>query len=171
MGKRSDFTRRKADAYQTIDPKAVRILLPHLKQRRIRTFAEPCIGQGHLAQQLVEAGLVCVLGSDIEGGIDALTLPNFNKADAIITNPPWTRRLLHPLILHFQKHAPTWLLFDADWAHNKRSYPYLLQCTDIVSVGRLRWIEGTTQTGKDNAAWYRFDTHHNGGPKFHGRKT
>lgn len=169
MGKRSDFARRKADAYQTFDPRPVRILLPYLRQRRVRTFAEPCLGEGHLARQLVEAGLVCVLGSDISGGIDALSLPNFNGADAIITNPPWTRRLLHPLILHFQQHAPTWLLFDADWAFNKTSGAYLEQCTDIVAVGRVLWIEGTTQTGKDNAAWYRFDGRHHGGPKFHGR--
>jgi hypothetical protein len=170
MGKRSDFARRKADAYQTFDPRPVKALLPYLKQRRIRTFAEPCIGDGHLAKQLTQAGLLCVLGSDINEGTDALSLPNFNGADCIITNPPWTRCLLHPLIMHFQKHAPTWLLFDADWAFNKRSAPYLDQCTDIVAVGRVLWIEGTTQTGKDNAAWYRFDTHHYGGPKFHGRK-
>jgi hypothetical protein len=170
MGKRSDFTRRKADAYQTIDPRAVRVLLPHLKRGRIRTFAEPCLGEGKLAQQLIDAGLVCLLGSDIETGVDALTISDFNGADAIISNTPWTRRLLHPMILHFSKHKPTWLLFDGDWAFNKQSGPYLDQCSDIVAVGRLRWIEGTTQTGKDNSAWYRFDARHFGGPKFYGRR-
>ena len=128
------------------------------------------MAKGKLAEQLIKAGFVCVLGSDIEGGIDALTLPNFNKADAIITNPPWTRAMLHPMILHFQRHAPTWLLFDADWAFNKAASPYLDQCSDIVAVGRIRWIEGTTQTGKDNVAWYRFHDRHSGGPKFTGRK-
>lgn len=172
MGKRSDFARRKADAYQTFDIRPVRALLPFLRRPpRVRTFAEPCIGEGHLAKQLEQAGLVCVLGSDINDGIDALSLPNFNQADAIITNPPWTRKILHPMILHFQRHAPTWLLFDADWAFNKGAGPYLDQCTDIVAVGRVIWIEGTTDTGKENAAWYRFSFHHRGGPKFHGRKT
>ena len=40
-------------------------------------------------------------------------------------------------------------------------------CTDIVSVGRLRWIEGTTMTGMQNFAWYRFDARHSVGPMFH----
>ena len=129
--------------------------------------------QGHLLDELERSGLKCVWASDIEDGVDAFNLsPDLiAKADAIITNPPWTRRLLHPLILHFQKLKPTWLLFDADWAFNKHSGPYLDQCSDIVAVGRLRWIEGTTMTGKDNAAWYRFDANHFGGPKFHGRTT
>jgi hypothetical protein len=33
-------------------------------------------------------------------------------------------------------------------------------CSDIVSVGRLRWIEGTIMSGKQNFAWYRFDARH-----------
>lgn len=169
MGKRSDFERRSADAYQTIDPRAVAALLPYLRRDGIQTFVEPCVGEGHLKRALESAGLICVFGSDIQSGIDALDLPHFNGADAIITNPPWSRELLHPLILHFQHHAPTWLLFDADWAHNKMAAPFLPQCTDIVAVGRLRWIEGTTQTGKDNVAWYRFDAQHWNGPRFHGR--
>ena len=50
MGKRSDFVRRKADAYDTIDPRAVRVLLPHLKRGRIRIFSRAvCDGMSHLA--------------------------------------------------------------------------------------------------------------------------
>lgn len=169
MGKRSSFQRRKADAYQTIDPRAVKVLLPYLRQRHVRKFAAPCCGEGHLVRGLEKFGLVCTLASDIKDGRDAMAITDFNGADAIIENPPWTRALLHPLILHFAKHKPTWLLFDADWAFNKRSGPYLEQCSDIVAIGRLHWIEGTTMTGKDNSAWYRFDSHHFGGPRFHGR--
>ena len=79
-------------------------------------------------------------------------------------------QLLHPLILHFQRHKPTWLLFDADWAHNRMAAPYIDQCSDIVAVGRLCWIEGTKQTGKDNVSWYRFWHKHQGGPRFHNRR-
>lgn len=171
MGKRSEFTRRKNDAYQTIDPAAVRALRPYLNG--VKTFAEPCVGEGYLAADLQRAGLKCMYSSDVNhGGVDALTLTAFdlNHCDVIISNPPWTRSLLHPLILHFQKLKPTWLLFDADWAFNKQAADYLDQCTDIVAVGRLRWIPGTTNTGKDNAAWYRFWHRHSGGAKFHGRK-
>src|SRR5690349_10187794 len=54
MGKRSNFARIDRDAYQTIDPRAVDKLIPHL--RGIRTFAEPCAGEGYLVGQLQAAG-------------------------------------------------------------------------------------------------------------------
>ena len=167
MAKRSDFKRRKNDAYQTIDRRAVHALAPYLTG--IYNFAEPCAGEGHLVMNLSLEGVSCALASDITTGVDALTITNFHEADAIITNPPWTRQLLHPMIKHFQQHLPTWLLFDSDWAFNKSAAPYLDQCSHIVAVGRLRWIEGTTMTGKDNVSWYRFWHQHSGGPHFYGR--
>jgi hypothetical protein len=167
MGRRSDFPRRPHDDYQTIDPKAVAVLLPYLSG--IRTFAEPCCGDGHLMQALVDLGLHCTYASDIRVyGTDALEVTDFGEPDAIITNPPWTRELLHPMIEHFQKFAPTWLLFDSDWAYNTQAAPYLERCSDIVAVGRLKWFNDTT--GKDNASWYRFWHGHLGLPRFHGRK-
>lgn len=170
MGRRSDFPRRPHDDYQTVDPKAVAVLLPYLKRDGIKKFAEPCCGDGHLYKVLVDCGFYVTIACDIKhGGIDALKITNFISPDAIITNPPWTRELLHPMILHFQQHAPiVWLLFDSDWAYNAGAAPYLNHCSDIVAVGRLRWFNDTT--GKDNASWYRFDTNHTGGPHFHGRK-
>jgi hypothetical protein len=168
MGRRSDFRRRPHDAYHTIDPRAVRSLKPYLYG--VRSFAEPCAGDRDLVDGLEAIGLKCVQQSDLKDGTDALQLTCFNRADAIITNPPWTRQLLHPLILHFSKHLPTWLLYDSDWAYNKMAVPYLDQCSDIIAVGRLRWIEGTTQTGKDNVSWYRFWHQHRGSTRFHGRK-
>jgi hypothetical protein len=42
-------------------------------------------------------------------------------------------------------------------------------CSDIVSIGRVKWIEGSKHTGKDNYGWFRFDARHAGGPVFHGR--
>jgi hypothetical protein len=168
MGKRSDFVRRKNDAYDTIDLRAVKALQPHIKN--VSVYAEPCVGNYALVKGLARIGKRVGYVGDIKTGKDALQVEHFWTCDAIITNPPWTRALLHPLILHFQKFKPTWLLFDADWAFNKSAAPYLEQCSDIVAVGRLRWIEGTTNTGKDNAAWYRFWHNHAGGPRFHGRK-
>lgn len=165
MGKRSEFQRRPMDDYPTIDPKAVRVLRPWLEG--VKTYAEPCCGGLHLCNSLAAIGLTCLYQGDIKEGVDALDMP-FVPVDAIITNPPWSRWVLHRMILHFQSIAPTWLLFDADWAHTGQSAPYLDQCSHIVSVGRLKWIEGTTQTGKDNCAWYRFDARHSGGPRFYG---
>jgi hypothetical protein len=171
MGRRSDFPRRPHDDYQTVDPKAVAALLSYIRRDNIRSFAEPCCGDGHLMQALVDLGLRCAYASDIKVyGIDALLVTDFGEPDAIITNPPWTRELLHAMIEHFMVYAPVvWLLFDSDWAYNAGAAPYLNYCTDIVAVGRLKWFNGTA--GKDNASWYRFDANHSGGPRFHGRKT
>ncbi len=169
MGKRSDFARRPMDSYLTIDPNAVTPLAPFLKD--ILYFAEPCVGKGHLVHHLERAGLICLWQSDIadKEPHDALLISDFGDCiDAIITNPPWTREILHRMIKHFQAIAPTWLLFDADWAHTKQSAPYIDQCSHIVVVGRLRWIEGTKMKGKDNCAWHRFDVNHRGGPRFVG---
>lgn len=169
MGKRSTFERRKNDAYDTPAP-AVKPLLPHLVG--IRTFAEPCAGKGYLVDHLQSAGLVCTYRGDIEWGLCALEHPFEQTArfDAIITNPPWTREIMHPMIQRFQAIAPTWLLYDADWAHTKQARPFIGQCSHIVSVGRVKWIEDSPHTGKDNAAWYRFHAQHVGGPRFIGRE-
>lgn len=165
MGKRSSFTRRPMDDYPTIDPRAVAALVPHLEG--VRTFAEPCCGEGHLIRQLESFGLKCAWHSDISLGVDARTL-RFANIDAIITNPPWSRPILHELIVHFQKSAPTWLLFDADWKHTKQAAPFLPKCSHIVSVGRLKWMENSPSQGKDNCAWYRFEASHTAGPRFIG---
>jgi hypothetical protein len=170
MSKRSNFARRPQDHYDTIDPRAVRALKPHLNGTR--TYAEPCAGNSELIRQLNTIGLVCVWAFDINDGVDALELTpaDIRNADAIITNPPWSRPLLHKMILHFQAIKPTWLLFDSDWANNKHAVPYLETCSDIVAVGRLLWIPNTTMTGKDNVSWYRFWHKHHGPTHFHNRR-
>ena len=168
MGKRSSFERREADFYPTPGA-AVVPLIPYL--RGIRTFAEPCAGDGALVRHLREFGLRCVYAGDIAAGQDqdALDLDSYGKADAIITNPPWSRDVLHRLIEHFQNIAPTWLLLDSDWAQTKQAAPFLPSCSDIVAIGRVKWIEGSAHCGKDNACWYKFDSRHTAGPVFHWR--
>jgi hypothetical protein len=157
----------------TTDPRAVAALLPYLKRDGVARFAEPCAGARDLSSALVLAGLNCRVANDIswEDGKDALTMDflTLHSIDAIITNPPWTRQILHPMIVHFCSQAPTWLLFDSDWAYNQKSYALLTMCTDIVPTPRLKWIEGTKHTAKDNTSWYRFDAHHTGPTVFHGR--
>lgn len=167
MGKRSDFRRRPQDAYYT-PYAAVPPLIPFLDD--VVTFAEPCCGDYRLAKHLSEHSKACVFSGDIEFGFDALEWTGGDFFDAIITNPPWTRAILHPMIRHFQSIAPTWLLFDADWKHTKQAAPFLDQCSHVVSVGRLKWIEDSAYSGKDNAAWYRFDVNHSGGPHFYGQQ-
>jgi hypothetical protein len=166
VGKRSSFERREADFYPTPRP-AVAPLIPFLKG--IRTFAEPCAGEGDLIRHLESFGLRCTWRGEIRAGRDALAFDAYGAADAIITNPPWSRDVMHRMIMHFRHIAPTWLLLDSDWAQTKQASPFMPACSDIVAIGRVKWIDGSKHTGKDNAAWYRFDARHKSGPVFHGR--
>jgi hypothetical protein len=164
MGKRSKFERKARDFYPT-PYEAVPPLIPHLRGARL--FAEPCCGDGALVRHLESFGLRCVYAGDIATGQDALALDQYGGAQVIITNPPYTRALMHALIEHFTRSLPTWLLLETDWACTKQAARFMPCCSDIVSIGRLRWIEGTTMTGKENFAWYRFDRRHVAGPIFH----
>ena len=160
MGKRSDFERKPRDFYPT-PFEAVEPLIEHLPKHF--TFAEPCAGNGVLVDHLELNGGICMWASDIEPqhkGIhknDYLEIGENEmiESEYIITNPPWDRDILHPMIEHFAPQWPTWLLFDADWMHTKQSIPYLQHLHKIVSVGRIKWFGN--MTGKDNCAWYLFD--------------
>lgn len=177
MGKRSDMVKRDKDQYLT--PQAAVVpLVPFLPESF--TFAEPCAGDGRLVKHIESlTGGRLSFASDMYpddellqphqiSGImqrDALTLSTADtvSSDFIITNPPWSRDkksgyLLHNLIETFARLKPTWLLFDADWAHTKQATPYLKKYgSRIVSVGRVKWIEDSNMSGKDNCAWYLFD--------------
>lgn len=115
-------------------------------------YYEPCAGVGDLIETL--RPLNCVGYSDEE--IDARTHKYDTQAEYFITNPPWTRSLLHPIIENLRAQLPTWLLFDADWMHTTQSAPYMKYCKTIISVGRLKWIPDSTMDGYDNCAWYLF---------------
>jgi hypothetical protein len=171
MGKRSDFKRVERDFYPT--PKAAVVpLIPHLP-REFFLYWEPCAGDGALIDHL--SG-VCYSATDIEPQAkwirkaDALQEESQVFAiDYIITNPPWDRKILHPMIERFSSLRPTWLLFDADWMHTKQSAPFMPWLRKIVSVGRVKWIPDSKMTGKDNCAWYLFDQNSTGQTEFYGR--
>lgn len=189
MGKRStgQFIRNVHDLYNTRDPRAVVPLLPFLRPGM--RYIEPCFGKGALFEQLAAHGFRCVLASDIEEPepvkgvafrIADATAEDYGQTfpeaafEGFITNPPWTRAILHAIIENLAQQAPTWLLFDADWAFRKTTSKALLDmCSHIIAVGRIRWMLGEPgdkgQDPKDNCAWYRFDARHTGGPRFYGR--
>jgi hypothetical protein len=160
MGKRSDFARIERDFYPT--PKeAVAPLLPSLSPGT--RFIEPCAGDGRLVEELSRHGHVLDHAADIEPRapyvftMDARDTKYRPAAPSIfITNPPWDRKLLHPIIENLSSQAPTWLLFDADWIHTRQSAPYARFLRKIVSVGRVKWIADSPFTGKDNCAWHLF---------------
>lgn len=163
MGKRSNFERNPRDYYPT--PRAAVEVLKNFIHVG-STFYEPCAGDGRLIDHLESMRYVCSGKSDITPlredimKLDAidLTLEHVESADFIITNPPWDRKLLHPMVERFKSIRPTWLLFDADWPHTKQSSELMPFCRKIVPIGRVKWIEGSKQTGKDNACWYMFDS-------------
>ncbi|KKK65697.1 hypothetical protein LCGC14_2971540 [marine sediment metagenome] len=158
MGKRSNMKRLDKDAYAT-PPAAVLPLLPHLLDQTV--FHEPCAGNAFLVEALEAHGHICRCASDITPvpgkaiHTDAFFIAD-TTADMFITNPPWTRKILHPLIAHLSNIAPTWLLLDADWMHTLQAIPYLARCEKIVSIGRVKWIKDSKFTGKDNSCWYLF---------------
>jgi len=162
MGKRSDFKRLPRDFYKT-PAAAVKPLVPHLQD--VQSFCEPCAGDGALIKTLIDAGLTCSAAYDIYPMsieiecLDALDLsePHLGRTDVIITNPPWDRKILHPMIETFSNLRPTWLLFDSDWVHTKQAMQFLPRLRRIVSVGRVKWFDNTT--GKDNCSWHLFDRH------------
>lgn len=171
MGKRSSFARRERDFYPT-PAEAVTPLLPHLAPGS--RFVEPCAGDGALIDHLKGAGHICLHASDIEPRradiieADALNGP-WSGWELFITNPPWDRKVLHPLIVHLSDCAPTWLLFDADWKHTRQAAPYLPRLRKIVSVGRVKWIPDSPFTGKDNCAWHLFTAESDAPAQFFGR--
>jgi hypothetical protein len=174
VGKRSDFARVPRDFYPT-PAAAVNPLLPHLESGT--AFVEPCAGDGALVHHLESAGMSCQWAYDIMPRAkfvaqrDALDPDPCGGtfADCIITNPPWDRKLLHPMIEAFSHAQPAWLLFDADWMHTKQSAPFMHLLRKVISVGRVKWIPNSKMTGKDNCAWHLFDANSDGPAIFIGR--
>lgn len=169
MSKRApQFDRVERDFYPT-PAAAVVPLLAHLAPGT--RFIEPCAGDGALVRELMFAGHECVGAFDVEPrhtGIercdvfDSVELPplgavGWSPVDAFITNPPWSREILHPLIARLAVQRPTWLLFDADWAHTAAATEFLPWCEKIVSVGQVKWFPGSKHKSMDHCCWYLFD--------------
>ena len=144
MGKRSSFERHPRDWYPTPE-KALLPLLPHIiaptSARGYKAnFIEPCAGDGRLIRHLKKYGHPCVYACDLEpqdAGIekrDVLFFDNnpFPPCDFIITNPPWQRSSLLPMIDIFRNHAATWLLIDADFIFTRQAKKHMNFCHKIV---------------------------------------
>lgn len=193
--------RKKNDFYPTIDPRAIAALVPHVPPGTI--YAEPCAGNGDLIHLLDQAGMVCDWALEIEpqdtglrnrwpiarGNALQLTAADMGAAQCLISNFPWSRALLHPLIAHLARLRPVWALHDASWAFTKQAKPFERICTDVVAVGRLRWfpppgrllrLPGESAAAyaarakknrgsdpPDDCAWYRFDARSPGPTRFH----
>lgn len=152
-------------------PEAVAPLLAHLRPRT--RFIEPCAGAGDLVRALAQAGHVCEGATDISPprgapagirhGFDARTFSYrswcapYPPPDCFITNPPWERALLHPIIANLSAQLPAWLLFQSDWKHTEQAAPFLPLLRCEMGIGRVKWIPDSPGSGYENASWYLFD--------------
>lgn len=152
MGKRSNFERVERDFYPT-PYEAVKPLCTVFPQPI--TYYEPCVGNRDLVKHLTTFGYICMGESDIAQDATITQYGDWGH-EYFITNPPWDRKILHPLIHNLRLQRPTWLLFDADWMHTKQSSEFMEFCRTILSVGRVKWIPDSKMTGKDNCCWYEF---------------
>ena len=158
MGKRSNYQRVARDCYDT-PYDAVISPLERLSDNT--EFIEPCAGKSALISHLTQNGHKCLYASDIYPRHDNIATQcvfarPFHPKGLIITNAPWDRKILHPFIEKVvAEDRIAWLLFDADWCHTKQSIPFMQYVAEIVSIGRVKWIEGSNSTGKDNCAWYK----------------
>ena len=140
-------------------------LIPHL--RGVRTFAEPCCGEGAWSH-LESYGLRCVHAGDIATGQDALAVTDYGKS--MRSSPTRRTPARHARAdRHFQPIAPAWLLIDLDWASTKQAIPVPPQL-QRHRPHRPGAVDRRDQAhGKENFGWYRFDVRHKGGPVFHAR--
>jgi len=178
MGKRSDFERKPRDYYPSPFG-AVEPLIPHIISNVDIKWIEPCAGDGCLIDhidRMTGPEFLCTEAYDIEPQRDDIIEADFfdlevgEHVDYVITNPPWDRKFLHPMLEKCKSFpCPTWLLFDADWAHTKQASEYLEYCDRIVAVGRVKWIPDSKFTGKDNCCWYRFQPNRTSCVEFIGR--
>jgi hypothetical protein len=159
MSKRSDFEKVPKDFYPTTDPKAIPPKL--VKFIRGKSYAEPCYGEGDLEDLLMDVA-TCRWRSDIRETVgsskvvDAMCLSkeDIARCDYIITNPPFSRDVLLPLIDHFVSMKPTWLLLPAGYMNNIYFGPYMRKCSKVVSIGRIKWFKDSKHTSTDDFCWY-----------------
>ena len=163
MGKRSSFERIPRDILPT-PAGAVPPLIPHL--RGVHTFAEPCCGDGALVHHLESFGLRCAYAGDIATGQDALALDTYGDADAIITNPPLQAPAHARADRTLRAHLANVAIARRGLGHHQAGRAVHAVVFRHRVVGRVRWIEGTTMSGRQNFAWYRFDARQSAGPIF-----
>ncbi len=159
--------KRDSDLYPT-PMVSVLPLIPHLRTAKVKTFCEPCSGDGDLVRHFEAHGLQCLYQGDIRTGQDALSVESFPAP--VITNPPFSnknRKLLLALIRHFMETAPfVWLLLPVDRINTKYMQPYMPYCSHVVIAGRDQWLQNGG-TGTQDLGRFRFDRNHASGPIVH----
>ena len=61
-----------------------------------------------------------------------------------------------------------WAIHDSSWAHTKQATAIGGRlCTDIVSVGRVKWFLNSKNDATDDCCWYRFSRDKSEKTRFH----
>lgn len=185
MSKRSDFEKNPRDYYRTFDRRAGDALAPFIQD--VKYFAEPFCGAGDLTHQLQENhGKICMWKSDLEPQPDLSYGVNCKVMDfrdvwheqiqfceVMITNPPFTREVFHDAIEHFTGilNIDCWWLMSSDWLFNKGSAKMIDKyVTDVVAIGRMKWIPNSKMSGKDNMIWLKTSIEKDGPTRFHNNR-
>jgi hypothetical protein len=155
MSKRADgaFERVAKDDY----PTPVAAVAPLLRQLRAGSyFVEPCRGEGRLIEHLTAAGHRCA-GAYGWPEYDARTYRyRLEPGDIFVTNPPFKRDVLHPIIANLSDQAPTWLLLELDWLATLQAAAFMPRLRRVVAIGRVKWFPDSAHGSLDNFVWCLF---------------
>jgi hypothetical protein len=94
------------EAWDTIDPRLVPVLIQTVPSLLRRSIWEPAAGDGHMVEQLRSAGCIVAATTDIAPREATIDVQDFfavpmlpGHVDAIVTNPPWGDHLA-PFVRH-----------------------------------------------------------------------
>ena len=145
---------------------AVLPLVDHLRLDTIFSkwrYVEPCAGDGALVDALAEQGFLCAGAfdvaprrADIKARDAALAPVRLIPHLPRVTNPPWAKHLLKPILDNLVGQTVVWLLLPLDMAANIWTNPYMAHVNKLVPLGRVSWL-GNGKAGMENSAWFRFD--------------
>jgi predicted RNA methylase len=178
---------RPRDYWPTVDSAAIsRNFVKWLAEQDVRTFVEPCAGNGSLVKMLENVGLECVGAFDMEPQdssiykkeVSELDSHNYTHADIVITNPPFSWTMLKPILEKLlESNLPVCLLLPASFMHNLRSAQFMKYCSHVFSIGRLFWVVDGGQPemkgikGKEDFCWYVFDKRNKETTRFYDRRS
>lgn len=163
----SGYERREADFYPTPDWVTDVLCENYVLRGRIW---EPAAGDGRMARRLrrhydVDASDVNAIAG-AEGALNFLEVRHPTRYGAIVTNPPFSLSesfVRHAINLTDGVNGIVAMLLRHDWdtAGSRRDLCELLTLK-IVLTRRIRWIEGSTGSPRENHAWYVWDHLHLG---------
>jgi hypothetical protein len=191
MGLYSDFERNERDWYPT--PLAATVpLFPHLKG--IVNYMEPFAGDGKLVDNLSHCPtkLNCRYIFDIEPQREDVNKIDLNDItehqllgvsinlaiDAVITNPPWVNTsgsdyqltrfcnklcsMGKPVIMLLKSAYINNVWF---WNNSAGGRTMGDMCYQVLPIGRVKWIEDSAASGKEDCSWYFFKDNNENLPK------